>query len=205
MKHSETLGKLAEALANVQAEMRPAAMNAKNPHLKNKYADLGSIIEASRPALTKHGISVSQMLGGEPGSVSVETVLMHKSGEWLASVATFPVMDQKGISPAQAAGIAITYLRRYSYAAALGIYADEDNDGHLPPPPPEPLLDAKQLQRIAILATELEIDRDQKIKVARWAAGDRETLMSTKELTQSEAARMINAMVDKKKQKEAQA
>jgi len=200
MKHSDTLGALATALAAVQAELRPAAMNAKNPHLRNKYADLGAIIESSRPSLTKHGIAVSQMLGGEPGQVSVETVVMHKSGEWMSSIATFPVVEQKGITTAQAAGISFTYLRRYSMAAALGIYADEDVDGHMPAAPAEPArpadppLEKNQLTRIAMLAGELDIDRDQKLKVARWAAG-RDDLASTKELTAPQAVVMIEAMV----------
>lgn len=199
MRHSDTLGELATALAAVQAEMRPAAMNAKNPHLRNKYADLGAIIEASRPALTKHGIAVSQMLGGEPGTVSVETVVMHKSGEWMSSVASFPVTEQKGITTAQAAGISITYLRRYSMSAALGIYADEDADGHMPPPPPvEPAvpIEAKQLQRIAILAGELDVDRDKKLAAAAYVAG--RDVTSTKDLTKAEAVALIQFMESKK-------
>lgn len=201
MRHSETLGELAAALSAVQSEMRPAAMNAKNPHLRNKYADLGAIIETSRPALTKHGIAVSQMLGGEPGTVSVETVLMHKSGEWVASTATFPVMEQKGITTAQAAGISYTYLRRYAMAAALGIYADEDADGHMPPPPPAAPpapVDPKQLQRIAILTDELGVDRDKKIAAAAYVAGREVT--STKELTHPEADALIKFLVGKQKE-----
>jgi hypothetical protein len=47
------------------------------------------------------------------------------------------MIDEKGKSAAQVAGSIITYLRRYALAAALGIYADEDTDGHLAQPRPQ--------------------------------------------------------------------
>lgn len=198
MRHSETLGELAAALSAVQSEMRPAAMNAKNPHLRNKYADLGAIIETSRPALTKHGIAVSQMLGGEPGTVSVETVLMHKSGEWIASTATFPVMEQKGITTAQAAGISYTYLRRYAMAAALGIYADEDADGHMPPPTPDPKITDAQLKRMHTLFSDLKVADEKKHPIIAYYVGHE--VESSKDLTQPEAKAVIDGLVAKQKE-----
>ena len=127
---SATIADLAHALSKAQAEMKPAAFNATNPFLKNKYADLGAVIEASRTVLAKNGLAVSQLTSGDGDNIGVTTVLMHSSGEWLSSTITLPVGEEKGKSQAQVAGSIISYLRRYSLASILGMYAEEDTDGH---------------------------------------------------------------------------
>jgi hypothetical protein len=129
MNKSECIGELAEALSKAQAEIKPAEMNAKNPFLKNNYADLGSVISAARPALSKYGLSFTQLVGGDVNNVTLETVLMHTSGEWIGTIVNLPVGEEKGRSLAQNMGAIVTYLRRYSLAAILGVYSDEDTDG----------------------------------------------------------------------------
>lgn len=132
MNKSQTLGELAKALNKAQAEFDPAPVNSSNPHLRNKYADLGSIIETAKPVLAKYGLSVSQMVFGEGSEIGITNLLMHVSGEWLESSVTLPVSEEKGIKPSQVAGSIISYLRRYSLAAMLGIYVggDDDGEGH---------------------------------------------------------------------------
>jgi hypothetical protein len=127
---SENINELAVALSKAQAEFQPAKMNAVNPFLKNHYADLGSVIEAQKSACAKNGLSVAQPASTDGLSVMVTTLLMHSSGQWISSEMTLPLGDEKGRSLAQAAGSIITYLRRYSLSAMLGIYADEDTDGN---------------------------------------------------------------------------
>ena len=129
---SDNIDALAAALAKAQAVMPVAKMNATNPFLKNKYADLGSIIEASRNALADNGLSVSQLVEGDDNKIGVSTVLMHSSGQWLESTVSMALGEERGKSAAQVAGSIITYLRRYSLASMLGIYADEDADGNAP-------------------------------------------------------------------------
>jgi hypothetical protein len=48
------------ALAKAQGEIVNAAKNAKNPHFKSDYADLASILDTVKPALSKNGIAVFQ-------------------------------------------------------------------------------------------------------------------------------------------------
>ena len=132
MNKSESIVKLAEATALAQAEMPPVKFNSTNPFLKNKYADLGAIIETSQPVLAKYGLSVSQLVYSEGDQVGVETILMHKSGEWISTKISLAPADEKGKSNAQLAGSNVTYLRRYSLAAILNMYADEDGDGNKP-------------------------------------------------------------------------
>ena len=132
MNKSDSIKSLAEALAKAQADFSAVPFNATNPFLKNKYADLGAIIQSAKPVLAKHGLSVSQLAESEAGSIGVTTMLMHSSGEWVASTISLPISDEKGKSSAQVAGSVITYLRRYALASVLGLYADEDGDGNTP-------------------------------------------------------------------------
>jgi hypothetical protein len=134
MNKSETTKELALALSKAQAEMPPAELNKVNPFLKNKYADLGSIIKASKPVLAKHGLSIAQMPTSNGDKIGITTILMHSSGEWIESTMMLPIGEAKGVSTAQAAGAIISYLRRYSLASALGMYAEEDVDGNGPTP-----------------------------------------------------------------------
>jgi hypothetical protein len=129
MNKSETIGELAASLAKAQANIKPAIMNAVNPFLKNRYADLGAVIDACRQPLAANGLSVVQPVVMTETSIGVETILMHTSGEWISSTITLPMGEERGKSAAQVAGSIITYLRRYSLAAMVGVYADEDTDG----------------------------------------------------------------------------
>ena len=140
MNKSDSVTKLAQALSKAQAEMPVVKMNAQNPFLKNKYADLGAVIETSRPVLGKYGLSIAQFPVSIGERVGVTTILMHESGEWVEDTLTFSVTDSKGLSLAQSSGVVISYARRYSWASVLGLYADEDVDGHTPPAKAKPEL-----------------------------------------------------------------
>jgi len=125
MEKSETIGKLAEALSKAQGEIKPAAFDATNPHFKSKYATLGAIVESCKDALSKNGIAVIQGTNSVDGRVIVETMLVHVSGEWIKSSLSMKTERDN----AQGCGAVITYGRRYSLAAMVGIVADEDTDG----------------------------------------------------------------------------
>jgi hypothetical protein len=129
MNQSEKINNLAFALARAQAEFPPVKMNATNPFLKNKYADLGAVIETVRPILAKNGLSVLQFPTSQEGRVGVRTVLMHESGEFMEEVVSLVPDNAKGLSVNQSAGVTISYLRRYALAAILNLYTEEDIDG----------------------------------------------------------------------------
>jgi hypothetical protein len=120
------LSELMTALAAAQAEMSNAAYNQQNPHFKSKYADLASIRDATIPALTKHGLSIHQVMqNNSSGNMVLATRLGHASGSWIESLYPIPYSDKPHIM-----GSAITYARRYSWAAICGIAAEEDEDGN---------------------------------------------------------------------------
>ena len=148
MTKSESITKLAAALAAAQPEMPVAVFDATNPFLKSRYASLGAVIEASRPILAKHKLSLVQFPISDAAGVGVESILAHESGEFIAERIVIPLVEEKGKTRVQCAGSTLTYLRRYSWAAILGMYSDEDSDGGSPlqafapkaapvlPPPP---------------------------------------------------------------------
>lgn len=125
MNMSEQIDQLATALATAQMKLENASKNAANPHFRSKYADLAEVLNTVRPVFAEHGLSVTQFPSFAEGLVSVRTVLMHKSGQWMAGDASAPAskLDAQGV------GSAITYLRRYSLAAVAGV-AQEDDDGN---------------------------------------------------------------------------
>lgn len=130
MQKSDSIKELAAALAKAQGELKAAQMNTTNKFLGNKYADLGEVIKTAAPVLSKYSLSVSQPVEDNGERVSVTTLLMHSSGEWMEATISMPVGEEKGKSRAQVIGSIITYLRRYGYASMVGVYADEDNDGN---------------------------------------------------------------------------
>ncbi len=126
MEKSEQINELAAALAKAQGEMRNASKNADNPYFKSKYADLSEILNAVKEPLAKYGLAVTQLYDGMNGKdISVTTMLMHSSGQYIANTGNYPVTKQD----IQGVGSAITYARRYSLAAMLGL-AQEDDDGN---------------------------------------------------------------------------
>jgi hypothetical protein len=127
VNHSEAIGDLAAALAKAQAEMRPAVKDAQNPHLRNKYADLGSCWDACRDPLARHGLAVVQGVETSEVTVTVTTTLVHASGQWVRSALSLPWGESKGTTPAQAIGSVITYGRRYGLSALVGITTDDDD------------------------------------------------------------------------------
>lgn len=125
MNKSDSIAALAAALANAQGEMENASKNSQNPHFRSKYADLAEIINTVRPVLAKHGLSVTQFPSFDGTLAHVETIIAHRSGEWMSGTTSSPVQkaDPQGI------GSATTYLRRYSLAAVCNL-AQEDDDAN---------------------------------------------------------------------------
>ena len=117
---------IASALAAAQIGMGKALKQSSNPHLKSKYADLGSVMDACLPALNEAGIAVIQPAGEDETGRYVETVFIHgESGEKLSCRVPLIV----GKNDMQGYGSAVTYARRYGLMAMAGI-APEDDDGH---------------------------------------------------------------------------
>lgn len=131
MNKSESIVKLAPALLKAQKKMGAALKESKNPFFKSKYADLNAVIDASVPVLNDEGIVVLQTMKSvtDQGIIlnTVETTLLHESGEYLTS--STPIVCSKQNDP-QALGSAISYARRYGLQSMPTLKA-EDDDGEV--------------------------------------------------------------------------
>lgn len=123
MNTSETTNEIAAALAKAQGKMAGASKDSANPFFKSKYADLASVREAVKGPFSENGIAYVQSPSTLGAVVSVETMLLHTSGQWIRGEVSCTAKDD---SP-QAVGSAITYLRRYALQSFAGI-APEDDD-----------------------------------------------------------------------------
>lgn len=130
MNQSETIEKLAEALAKAQGQIGSfktdgkAQVRSEKGNFSYKYATLTAVLDACRAPLSENGLSIVQFTEGGPADVTVTTRLIHSSGQWLESSLTVRATKPD----AQGLGSAITYGRRYSLMAMVGI-APEDDDG----------------------------------------------------------------------------
>jgi hypothetical protein len=126
MQTSEQIHEIAAAGAKAQAELRPALKDATNPAFRSKYADLAAVMDAAR-VYARHGIAVWQDVQVTDAGVAVLTRLTHTSGQWIECG---PFVVPVGKKDAHGVGSAASYAKRYAICAALGIAADEDEDGN---------------------------------------------------------------------------
>lgn len=133
MNSSPTIQAISAAFVAAQAEIPHAPKQSTNPHFKSSYADLATVTETIRPVLAKHGLAVLQSSTPADGGVRLQTILLHKSGEWIADEGLFAPLQKHD---AQGVGSATTYVRRYGLCALLGV-AQDDDDGNAASTPPQ--------------------------------------------------------------------
>ena len=128
MKKSETIVELSKAFAKMQMELEQPLKNANNPFFKSKYVPLENVVDSITKASSKHGLSFTQFPSSdENGNVTVGTMVMHESGEWIEYD---PIRLKPAKNDPQAVGSAITYAKRYALSAIFGITSDNDDDGN---------------------------------------------------------------------------
>ena len=122
--HSESINELAKALCEASKKIQPAIKAVENTFFKKNYADLKAIDHVCRIPLTENGLCISQLMDSTNGQLTLITILMHSSGQWLKSY--YPITYDK--TTPQAIGSGVAYARRYSYAAIINVVT-EDDDG----------------------------------------------------------------------------
>lgn len=123
---SETNIKVFAALVAMQPEIDEAIKSSKNPFLNNNYANLNDVNEVLKEPLKKNNLAVLQPLITKDGDLYVRTMIIHNSGEFIASEMKVPL---KNYENAQSVGSGITYTRRYALKAIFNI-GDKDDDGN---------------------------------------------------------------------------
>lgn len=131
---SPTIGAISKAIASFQGEFDGVSRNAimqiggsTGAGHKKPYTTIDEILQKVTPITSKFGLAVTQWVAGE----NVFTMISHESGEFMQSWVNYReyIAENKALAKAQTAGVVITYFKRYSLAAALGISVDEDEDG----------------------------------------------------------------------------
>lgn len=112
-------------LIKVQSALESVGKSSSNSHFKNKYANLTDILAVVKPALNNNNFFLTQKILIKDSSEVLKTEITHKSGQILESEAPLNIADRNN---PQKYGSAITYMRRYSLTALLGI-EEEDDDG----------------------------------------------------------------------------
>lgn len=125
MLKSEQINELATALSMAQGAFPTVKKDSSNPFFKSKYADLAALIEAVQKPLAENGLAIIQCLSTDTEAkfVRVETILTHKSGQFISDVFSLPVLDWKP----QGLGSATTYARRYALQSFLNLGAADDD------------------------------------------------------------------------------
>lgn len=134
MNKSEEISMLSEALSKAQTDIKVAEKDGRNPFFKNplnptgsKYATLESIMSATKPFLNKNGLCITQGCEyDEKKGWFLVTTLLHISGEFIRTET--PIISKDWT--AQGFGSALTYAKRYSWAAITGCGTGDDDDGN---------------------------------------------------------------------------
>jgi len=132
-KSSEKIEEIAAALAKAQAKF-PDIPKDKEVTVKMKsggqysykYAELSSIIKATRGPLSENGISFIQTIGKDGEQAVCVTRLQHSSGQWYET--SYPVIYAEDDMQGVAGGF--TFARRYGFTALIGAASEEDTDGN---------------------------------------------------------------------------
>ncbi len=135
-RSSESIAAIATALAKAQTELSnpEKAMvgtiynNRSDSSQSFRYASLSSGLDIVRKTLGGQQIAIAQTtdIDQANGAVNLTTVLMHTSGEWIAS--DWPVCALSEISQPRRMGAALTYARRYALFTMVGIAGEDDLD-----------------------------------------------------------------------------
>lgn len=119
-----------EALLRAKLKFAPVRKDGQNPHLRNHYATLGSVLEAVEPALNAEGIVIVQTPVPTGDGWALQTRLVHHTGQSVDGlVPLIFALEGEKINPMQSQGSALSYARRYGLMGLLSLTA-EDDDGH---------------------------------------------------------------------------
>lgn len=130
---SPSIANLAAALCKCQSQLNAAKADNPNVEYDSFYASLADCIEAAKKPLTDNGLSIVQLPYYVEKGTGVRTMLLHESGEYIISTLTLPPVrvDPQGI------GICITYARRYSFSAMVGLSQKDDDANSVSQTPPK--------------------------------------------------------------------
>ena len=184
MKQSDSVKEVSSAF--IKAQSKFGTLPKDKQGYGYKYTDIDTVISYIRPILAENGLGFVQALSSVDGKPAMTTRVLHTSGEWIEDTVVLPDVVLAKTNAAQNMGASITYMRRYSLCAILGISADEDTDAVVESKPSMP-----PTQKPNPNAVKVEFTDAQKAEMKKWTDGT----FSADELAQFKA----NCLTDAKK------
>ena len=115
------------AFAEMQAELKPAPKKGRG-HNQKAYARYEDIDSVAKPALARHGLSISHTIHQDDTKVRIRAVLRHRGGHEESTEIVLPLDNSGSKNAVQAHGSTTQYGRRYTYAALIGMSTEDDDD-----------------------------------------------------------------------------
>lgn len=202
MEQSERPAEISEALVAALAEIQnPEKSSEAKVQTKTggsysyRYEQLSEILAMARPIFGRHGLAIQHDITNENGHVKVRVVFTHKSGQVIEGLwLTLPA----GNTPQETGG-AVTYARRYTLTAMLGIAGEDDDAQALPTSQPARTAvsngtngkaNQQQLNYLHTLVTDLAFTDAQRNELkAKYQ------VQSTKDLTKEQASEIIDSLL----------
>lgn len=110
------MNKLAKAINQI----KPITKDSVNPHFKNKYFDINSLLYDVKPILSENGLMLLQPI--REGKV-ISQIIDIETGKVIAE----SELELTANLNAQQKGSEITYFRRYTLQSLLGLEAEDDD------------------------------------------------------------------------------
>ena len=120
------------SFAAAMAEMPDVPRTGQNKHLNTRYSTLDDLIRATRPVLSRHGLSLNWQTAIDGQNISVTAIVRHEQGHSIQTTLSGPRDNGKQMNALQGGGSTETYLKRYSGFSILGLSSGDevDDDGH---------------------------------------------------------------------------
>ncbi len=130
MEQSEKINEIATALSKFQKNIKTIKKDKKaNLGFQYEYADINAVLQACKEPLANNSLSISQPMGIIDGKAVLYTQVSHSSGQWIRGCCFIQPDTGGKLRGVQATGSAITYMKRYSLCALLGLDSGDDDDG----------------------------------------------------------------------------
>jgi hypothetical protein len=169
MADRQAAQEFADALARFQGECPPIAKTSKAEIRTTKggsyeytFAPLEEIARTVNPLLHKHGLSYSWDSTHASNMITATCWLRHRNGHKEPATFSVPVENASAMNNQQKHGAALTYARRGSLVAVLGLTtAEPDTDNN----DPTELISQDQLMLLKEALSEVQISKARLFKV----------------------------------------
>lgn len=113
-------------LIAAQKELQPVKKEGKNPHYGNDYAKYEDLVEECKKCCNNNNLFITHIISNIEGHAILTTRIIHLSGEKIES--SMPLLNKAGTD--QGMGSSISYAKRYTLEALMGMSTTKDDDGN---------------------------------------------------------------------------